>query len=92
MLGKEGVPEFVARLREYVQELASMWLQAAQIETDQGKPRELLASFLGSAYLGVIRWWLENDQPINSEELSDQLLQLTVLGVPQVLGLDPAEL
>jgi AcrR family transcriptional regulator len=92
MLGEEGVPEFVARLRGYVQELASVWLTAAQIEMDEGTHRELVASFLGSAYLGVIRWWLENNQPISSEELSSQLLQLTVMGVPQVLGLELPEM
>jgi AcrR family transcriptional regulator len=92
MLGKAGVPEFVARLRAYVQELAYMWLQATQPEMEEGIPRELVASFLGSAYLGVIRWWLENDQPISAEELSNQLLQLSVMGVPQVLGMESVKI
>lgn len=92
MLSEAGVPVFAARLRAYIQGLASLWLNATlEEEWSATVSKALIASFLGSAYLGVIRWWLDNDMPITSEELSNQLLELSVFGIPKILGLEPTE-
>ena len=55
-------------------------------------PFEIVTNFLGSAYMGVILWWLEHDMPYSAEFMATQLLYLTVIGMPRLLGKDEDEI
>jgi len=89
MLGEENVPEFTSRIREYVQLIGLRWITALKpLEDKILVPPELAIHFLGSAYLGVIGWWLQNDMPYSSDYMATQLMRLTVLGLNRSLGLE----
>ena len=91
MLGADGVPSFVARVRDYISEITLKWLSFMQPDPDQATvPLEIVASYLSWAYLGVIVWGLENDMPETPERMADQVRRLMTLGMQQVLGLEAA--
>lgn len=78
LLGEGGVLLCTWQLRDQLVELARKWMVALDAEADQtGVPMEIVVNFLGSAYLGTITWWLENDMPYEPEYLARQLMQLT---------------
>ena len=88
MLGKQGVPEFNQRLREYVFAVTSRRLEHALGELPAGPvPTNLVLGYIASAYVGVIQWWLENDMPYTPAEIADHLVTLYVSGVYRALGL-----
>jgi len=88
LLGKDGDSLFIARVREYVHQVVMNWFQFLQPEESRMMvSMDVVTNFLGSAYMGVILWWLEHDMPHSPEYMAGQLLQMTVNGVPHLLGL-----
>jgi len=89
MLAEENVPAFAARVRAYVEELGLKWLSVLQPDDEKVVvPRDIATNFIGSAFLGVIVWWLQNAQPYPTEYMALQLLRLTALGLHRSLGLE----
>jgi len=89
MLAEENVPAFAARVRAYVEELGLKWLSVLQPDDEKViVPRDIAINFIGSAFLGVIVWWLQNDRPYPAEDMAVQLLRLTALGLHRSLGLE----
>jgi len=88
MLGTQGVSGFAARVQTYIEKVLSAWLNVHNPEETQQKVNaEVAVHYVGSAYLGVISWWLENGKPVSSEHLATQLMHLTALGLHQSLGI-----
>lgn len=89
MVGKSGVPSFMARIQQYIEEVALGWMVALS-GRDTGHPvdLDLAVQFVGSAFVGVIAWWLENDMPYPIENLTEQLILLAVGGTSRALGLN----
>ncbi|MGF1507110.1 MAG: TetR/AcrR family transcriptional regulator [Anaerolineae bacterium] len=85
ILNEESVPMISAGLRQYIDEVVLAWLEvlgAENARVDVG----LAVKFIGSAFLGVVRWWLENDQPYTPEYMARQLRALITDGIDQALG------
>lgn len=93
LLAEENVPGFNARLREYIEEVGLKWFSALQPNEEKVLvSREIAINFIGSAFLGVIVWWLQNGMPHSAEYMAIQLMRLTALGLPRSLGLDSESL
>jgi AcrR family transcriptional regulator len=89
MLSEENVPAFAFRVRAYVEEVGLKWLSALQPDDEKVVvPREIAINFIGSAYLGIIVWWLQNDRPYSADYMAVQLLRLTALGLHHALGIE----
>jgi AcrR family transcriptional regulator len=92
LLGESGAPFIVARFRAYIEGLGMRWLQFLQPDNENVPiSLEIAANFIGSAYLGVIIWWLDNDMPYSSKYMADQLRRLATQGVQRSLGLPSTE-
>jgi AcrR family transcriptional regulator len=90
LLTKESAPAFNLLVRDYIMEIGLKWLTALQPEKNQADVHaEIASNFLGSAYLGVIAWWLQNGMPYTPEYMASQLMNLTVLGLTRALGIEP---
>ena len=88
MLAEENVPEFSARIREYIEEVGLQWLTALQPEEEKTLVRrEIAINYIGSAFLGVLVWWLQHERPYPVEFMTSQLLHMTVFGLHRSLGL-----
>lgn len=79
MLGANGDPGFIASFRQNVEKRFRYMISVAQptIATD-GPPIDLRLSYLSSAHIGAILWWLENDQPFSLEELAIWMSRLSI--------------
>ena len=89
MLNRENVPEFNEKLREYVEEVGLRWISMMQPEKEQMKvDPEIAIHYVGSAFMGVIGWWLENESRIPTENITEQLLHLTIFGLHRSLGIE----
>lgn len=86
MLGEQGVPAFMARVRVYIDQIVLRWLEATVLDmVKEPVITEVLINYIGSAYLGVISWWLEREMPYSIEEMQQQLILLTRFGIEGLL-------
>jgi AcrR family transcriptional regulator len=93
MLTQESVPAFYARLRDYIKEVGLKWFKVLQPEEEKIiVPPDISINFLGSAVLGVIEWWLQNDMGLSAEYMATQVMVLSVLGLHRSLGLEVPDL
>ena len=77
MLGAQGDPAFVARIRRYSeQRLQSLLPDAATPLKPGSPPRDLCLSYLAHAGIGVLAWWLQAEQPHPPEQIAAWLNQL----------------
>jgi AcrR family transcriptional regulator len=89
MLSGENIPTFNSLVQQYIQEVGLKWIAALQPdETMITANPEVVTHYLGSAFLGVVTWWLQNDMPYLAQDMASQLIQLTTKGLYQILGLE----
>ena len=89
MLGAEGVPAFIARVREHIEEITAKWFAVLQPNAAEiVVPVEIIVNYLSGAYIGVIIWWLDHNRPHTPEYMANQLRRLTTLGLSAALGLN----
>ena len=90
MMSAEGVPSFIAGVRDYMAEITLRWLTALQPDPRLSRvPLEIVANSLSWSLLGVLIWWLEHDMPHPPEYMAEQFRMLITLDLRQVLGLEP---
>ena len=95
VLGKWGVPAFVARMREYLviftqQHIASLhtlYPTAVPILDDM-----FISEYVTGAMLGIIIWWLNNDLPHSPDYVADRFGWLSVAGTYRMMGIEPPSL
>ena len=89
LLAEESPPAFYNTVRDYIKRIGLQWLTSMQPFGEKSMvAAEVASNYLGSAYLGVITWWLENGMPYPAEVMAEQLLTLTSLGLDRSLGLE----
>ena len=95
VLGRSGVPAFVARMREYlvtftqlrIASLHTLYPAAVPILDDM-----FISEYVAGALLGIIIWWLDNDLPHSPEYVADRFGWLSVAGTYQMMGIEPPSL
>ncbi len=95
MLGRSGVPAFVARMREYlatftqqrITGLHSLYPAAAPILDDR-----FISEYVAGALLSIIIWWLDNDLPHSPEYVADRFGWLSIAGTYKMMGIEPPSL
>ena len=90
VLGENGIPFLVNRLRQYVAELTIQRYQmVTPPESKAPIPLEIVAQYAAGSIIGLISWWLENDMPVPPDEFSYQTLLLTAYGPYWAAGIIP---
>jgi AcrR family transcriptional regulator len=93
MMGAEGVPSFIAGVRDYIAEITQQWLKMLQPAPENSAvPLDIVANSLSWSLLGVLLWWLEHDMPHSPEFMAEQFRLLITSDLRQVLGLKPIAL
>jgi AcrR family transcriptional regulator len=88
MLGAEGVPSFIAGVRDYMAVITLRWLSVVQPDPEKSiVPLEIVANSLSWSLLGVLIWWLDHDLPHSPEYMAEQFRLLITSDLRQVLGL-----
>ncbi len=68
MLGKNGDPAFVEKIRQYVEKRLRHALPEAILR--KGLLVDLYLSYMSSGSVGAVLWWLEQGMPYTPEELA----------------------
>ena len=88
MMGAEGVPSFIAGVRDYMAAITLHWLTVVQPAPEKSiVPLEIVANSLSWSLLGVLIWWLDHDLPQSPEYMAEQFRLLITSDLSQVLGL-----
>jgi hypothetical protein len=90
MLGNQGDPAFCAQsFRDFIERGLHRILASQSHPANPDRPPiELTVSYLLSAGVGSIVWWLENDQPYSPEQMANWLYQLSMASISVSLGPD----
>ncbi|MGB8000436.1 MAG: TetR/AcrR family transcriptional regulator C-terminal domain-containing protein [Anaerobacillus sp.] len=84
MLIKKGMPNFLDQMREFFFDFYDNRIAKGRFDL-LPLPSEVIASYIASAYTGMISWWLENDMPYTPEEMAEQMIQLNQKGPTGIL-------
>jgi AcrR family transcriptional regulator len=88
MMGAEGVPAFIAGVRDYIVEITLGWLSLLQPAPEKSiVPLDIVANSLSWSLLGVLIWWLEHGLPHSPDYMAEQFQLLITSDLRQVLGL-----
>ncbi|NIK69952.1 TetR/AcrR family transcriptional regulator [Paenibacillus sp. BK720] len=72
MLASKGAPSFRTRLLEYI-----MKGFKGEIDRESGRNQDLsedvMLQFTGTAYVGVIEWWIRNEMPYPPQSMAKQV-------------------
>jgi AcrR family transcriptional regulator len=83
MLGKNGSPWFVARMREYIVKLLvekeKLWKPSVETR-QQTMPNTLADMQLAYVLIGTVVWWLENDMNRTPREIAAWFWQFAFYG------------
>ncbi|WP_046234701.1 TetR/AcrR family transcriptional regulator [Paenibacillus algorifonticola] len=71
MLANKGIPAFRERMLELVTSHIKLHIDMGG--NNQNYSKELVTQFMGSAFVGVIEWWILNNMPQSPIEVADQL-------------------
>ena len=87
MLGAQGDPTFVTWMRQFIeQRLRSLLPSDAMPRTPDSPPQELYLSYLAHASIGVLVWWLQEEQPRSPTQIASWLADLSTATLAQLLG------
>lgn len=89
MLCEVGVPSVMVEMQRYIENVALRWM--TQLQPDQKHvivEPDMVIKFVSTAYIGVLKWWLENDMPHSAEHMARQFMNLVSLGIFRSIGLE----
>lgn len=82
MLTKKGVPGFARQMLKTISQAFNEYRLKFQSDDQQAiVPQDILSVYTASAFLGLIMYWLENDQPYTPEYMATQLINITKFGI-----------
>ena len=90
MLGANGVPCVAKQLQRMIEQSFYRKLVRMNAQTDRSPldaPIEALSSYVASAHLGLIEWWLDNDLVFSPSHMAKLLGNLVELGPFQTAGM-----
>jgi AcrR family transcriptional regulator len=87
LLGKQAIAIFNPPIYDYLFAYMHEALQPSESGDIQASLKiEIVAHYFVSAFIGVLRWWVEKDMPCTAEEMDKLFKQLSVTGFKDVLG------
>jgi AcrR family transcriptional regulator len=87
LLGTQGIAIFNPPIYDYLFSYMHEALKPAKPDDKRSSLQiEIVAHYFVSAFIGVLRWWVEKDMPCTAEEMDKLFKQLSVTGFKDVLG------
>lgn len=89
MLCEAGVPSIIAEMQRYIEEIALRWMSRLQPDPSRRAVEpDMIVKFISTAYIGVVKWWLENARPHSAEHMAKQFMNLITFGAFRSLGVE----
>ncbi|PGL85674.1 TetR family transcriptional regulator [Bacillus sp. AFS054943] len=81
MLIKKGIPSFLYQMKKFMYTFYEDKFSNSKFDANTLPiSKEVISSYIASAYVGVIEWWLENDMPYSPASMADQMIELNSKG------------
>jgi len=87
ILGPNGDPAFQVKLKDFIKSTFLRIISAQVPPEEMLVPIDFLSSYLSSAHLGVIQYWLESGMKKTPSEVTLILAKMSLLGPGYVAGL-----
>jgi AcrR family transcriptional regulator len=84
MLGENGDPAFVSKIQHYVEKRLRQFLPDALLR--EKALAELYLSYVSSASVGIILWWLGHELPYSPAEMAAVCVRLSAADLGAVMG------
>lgn len=84
-----SIPSAIIEMQRSIENLMLRWM--TQLPLDRTRSLvdpAMVTKFVSSAYIGIVRWWLENGMPHSVEHMADQFIKLISLGIFRSIGLE----
>lgn len=82
MLQEPSVAAYVQQMQQHIEAVGMRWLSTTPNATQNMlTPPELFISFIGAAYLSMVKWWVFNDPPYSAEYMANQFMRLALGGL-----------
>ncbi len=88
---ERSVASFTQQIQTHIEELGLKWMAVRRWEQVQIPP-ELFISFIGSGFMGMIRWWISNDYPYPPDYMAQKFMRLTLIGMHRDFGINPDDI
>ncbi len=89
MLSERGIPAFVTRLRNYVEELILDRIKTSiRPDSEPLVPVELVASGWAGQIMGILIWWLNHGREIPVEDIAVYLTALVFHTIYEAIDMD----
>ncbi|MDF9844394.1 MULTISPECIES: TetR/AcrR family transcriptional regulator [unclassified Paenibacillus] len=88
MLGNNGIYGVNSKIQTIIKSnFKQEFLLLNLYEKDLSIPMDLLVEFMASALMGMIRWWIINDQIYSPKHMSKNLVKIITMGPLEAAGL-----
>jgi len=92
MLSSQGSIAFAIRLENHIHSLTTdRFINAFGALPEGSVPADIALRFAASSYVGIIRWWLEEDMPFTPDEMAAMVVEINAHGLFKAMGVDASE-
>ncbi|WP_136605702.1 TetR/AcrR family transcriptional regulator [Paenibacillus dokdonensis] len=87
LIEENRIYQFRAKIENIIKDKLNGMGDPSQGQSHLAISKELLLEYLVSAFMGVVNWWIKNDQPLSVEEASSQFSRIVTYGHLKAAGI-----
>ncbi|MEF2967151.1 TetR/AcrR family transcriptional regulator [Paenibacillus sp. M1] len=87
LIEENRIYQFRAKMENIIKDKLNGVGDPSQGQSHLAISKELLLEYLVSAFMGVVNWWIKNDQPLSVEEASSQFSRIVSYGHLKAAGI-----
>ncbi|MFS0855792.1 TetR/AcrR family transcriptional regulator [Paenibacillus taichungensis] len=91
LVEEKRIYQFRAKMENIIKDKLNEGWNADQVNAPLAISKELLLEYLVSAFMGIVIWWIKNDQPLPSKEASSQFSRIVTYGHLKTAGIPVEE-
>ncbi|GIO43832.1 TetR/AcrR family transcriptional regulator [Paenibacillus apis] len=87
LIEENRIYPFQAKMENIIKDKLMEGWKPAQENSVLAISKELLIEYLGSAFMGIVIWWVKNDKPLPADEVSSQFSRIVAYGHLRTAGI-----
>lgn len=87
LIEENRIYPFQAKMETIIKDKLIEGWKPAQENSSLAISPELLIEYLGSAFMGIVIWWIKNDKPLSASEVSAQFSKIVAYGHLRAAGI-----
>ncbi|WP_018751913.1 TetR/AcrR family transcriptional regulator [Paenibacillus sanguinis] len=87
LIEENRIYPFQAKMEKIIKDKLMEGWKPAQENSVLAISKELLIEYLGSAFMGIVIWWIKKDKPLPADEVSSQFSRIVAYGHLRTAGI-----